>query len=117
MKKSSQAQIAMILRQADEARRQRRSVARPASGTPPYVQNTRPDRRSIYAASVCGIAGWAATRTGLPFEVAHVIGRRMSSAFDLSGGLKPIALLSAAEATDNAQLIDKYANVRFNRAY
>ncbi|WEX07273.1 universal stress protein [Chelativorans sp. AA-79] len=44
---------------------------------------------SIYADSVCGIAGWAALRTGLPVEVAHVIGRRMSSAFDLSGGLEP----------------------------
>ncbi|WP_274426077.1 universal stress protein [Chelativorans sp. YIM 93263] len=44
---------------------------------------------SIYADSVCGITGWAATRTGLPVEVVHVLGRRMSSSFDLSGGLEP----------------------------
>ncbi|MFC6488365.1 universal stress protein [Nitratireductor sp. GCM10026969] len=44
---------------------------------------------SIYADSVCGIAGWAALRTGLTVEVVHVLGRRMSSSFDLSGGLEP----------------------------
>lgn len=43
---------------------------------------------SIYADSVCGISAWAATRLDLPVEVAHVLGRRMSGAFDLSGSLE-----------------------------
>ncbi|WP_157016918.1 universal stress protein [Mesorhizobium xinjiangense] len=42
---------------------------------------------SIYAKSVTGLAAWAADRLGLPVDVAHVLGRRMASGFDLSGSL------------------------------
>lgn len=43
---------------------------------------------SIYAESICGISAWAANRLDLPVEVAHVLGRRIASSFDLSGSLE-----------------------------
>ncbi|GAB5508313.1 MAG: universal stress protein [Rhizobiaceae bacterium] len=42
---------------------------------------------SIYSKSVTGIAAWAAERLSLPVEIAHVLGRRMTGNFDLSGQL------------------------------
>jgi nucleotide-binding universal stress UspA family protein len=57
---------------------------------------------SIYAESVCGISGWAATRLDLPVEVAHVLGRRMASAFDLSGSL---------EVNQRSALLEKLADL------
>jgi nucleotide-binding universal stress UspA family protein len=57
---------------------------------------------SIYAQSVCGLSAWAATRLGLPVEVAHVLGRRMSSAFDLSGSL---------EVNQRVALLEQYAEL------
>ena len=43
---------------------------------------------SVYAESVCRLSAWAASRLALPVEVAHVLGRRMSGSFDLSGSLE-----------------------------
>ena len=42
---------------------------------------------SIYSRSVAGHAAWAASRLGLPVEIAHVLGRRIATNFDLSGNL------------------------------
>jgi nucleotide-binding universal stress UspA family protein len=42
---------------------------------------------SVYSQSVTGIAAWAAGRLGLPVEIAHVLGRRIATNFDLSGRL------------------------------
>ena len=42
---------------------------------------------SVYARSVAGHAAWAASRLGLPVEIAHVLGRRIATDFDLSGNL------------------------------
>jgi len=43
---------------------------------------------SIYARSVAGLSAWAAGRLGLPVEIAHVLGRRIPTNFDLSGSLE-----------------------------
>jgi nucleotide-binding universal stress UspA family protein len=43
---------------------------------------------SAYAESVCHLSAWAATRLGIPVEIAHVLGRRIAGAFDLSGSLE-----------------------------
>lgn len=42
---------------------------------------------SIYSKSVTGMGAWAAERLGLPVEIAHVLGRRIATNFDLSGRL------------------------------
>ncbi|HEX2527320.1 MAG TPA: universal stress protein [Geminicoccus sp.] len=44
---------------------------------------------SVYAASVCDLAGWAAGRTGRSVELVHVLGRRDSAStpVNLSGDL------------------------------
>ncbi|APH73106.1 universal stress protein [Aquibium oceanicum] len=42
---------------------------------------------SVYGRSVAGHAAWAASRLGLPVEIAHVLGRRIATDFDLSGNL------------------------------
>ena len=42
---------------------------------------------SVYSKSITGIAAWAAGRLGLPVEIAHVLGRRIATNFDLSGRL------------------------------
>ena len=57
---------------------------------------------SVYAESVCRLSAWAASRMALPVEVAHVIGRRMSGSFDLSGSL---------EFDQSAALLDEYARL------
>jgi nucleotide-binding universal stress UspA family protein len=57
---------------------------------------------SVYAESVCRLSAWAASRMALPVEVAHVIGRRMSGSFDLSGSL---------EFNQSAALLDEYARL------
>ena len=57
---------------------------------------------STYAASVGALSGWAASRLGVPVELAHVLGRRMSGSFDLSGSL---------EAEQSAALLDEYARL------
>ncbi len=43
---------------------------------------------SVYAESVCHLSAWAAERLGASLEIAHVLGRRMSGTFDLSGSLE-----------------------------
>lgn len=57
---------------------------------------------SVYAESVCRLAAWAAGRMALPVEVAHVLGRRMSGSFDLSGSL---------EVDQRTALLDEYARL------
>lgn len=57
---------------------------------------------SAYAESVCRLAAWAAGRTHSSVEIAHVIGRRISSSFDLSGNL-------AAE--QRSSLLEEYARL------
>lgn len=57
---------------------------------------------SVYAESICRLSAWAATRMVLPVEVAHVLGRRMSSAFDLSGSL---------EVNQRVALLDEYSRL------
>jgi nucleotide-binding universal stress UspA family protein len=57
---------------------------------------------SVYAESVCRLAAWAAGRMSLPVDVAHVLGRRMAGAFDLSGSL---------EVDQRAALLDEYARL------
>ena len=57
---------------------------------------------SAYAESVCRLSAWAATRMVLPVEVAHVLGRRMSGSFDLSGSL---------EINQRVALLDEYARL------
>jgi nucleotide-binding universal stress UspA family protein len=57
---------------------------------------------SVYAESVCRLSAWAAARLGLPVEVAHVLGRRMSGSFDLSGSL---------EVNQRSALLDEYARL------
>lgn len=42
---------------------------------------------SIYAQSVAGIAAWVAGKLDLPVVAAHVLGRRSTGGFDLSGNL------------------------------
>ncbi len=42
---------------------------------------------SIYARSVGGLSAWVGSRLGLPVEIAHVLGRRIATNFDLSGSL------------------------------
>lgn len=57
---------------------------------------------SIYAESVCRLSAWAAGRTGLRVEIAHVLGRRMSGSFDLSGSL---------EMNQRTELLEEYARL------
>lgn len=57
---------------------------------------------SVYAESVCRLSAWAASRLAMQVEVAHVLGRRMSSAFDLSGSL---------ELNQRTALLDEYARL------
>lgn len=57
---------------------------------------------SVYAESVCRLSAWAASRMAIPVEIAHVIGRRMSGSFDLSGSL---------EFNQSAALLDEYARL------
>jgi len=57
---------------------------------------------SVYAESVCRLSAWAASRLAMHVEVAHVLGRRMSSAFDLSGSL---------ELNQRTALLDEYARL------
>jgi nucleotide-binding universal stress UspA family protein len=57
---------------------------------------------SVYAESVCRLSAWAASRMELPVEIAHVLGRRMSGSFDLSGSL---------EFNQRVALLDEYARL------
>jgi nucleotide-binding universal stress UspA family protein len=57
---------------------------------------------SVYAESVCRLTAWAAQRMALPVEIAHVLGRRMSASFDLSGSLG---------VDQRAALLDEYARL------
>ncbi|MGF7160619.1 nucleotide-binding universal stress UspA family protein [Rhodoligotrophos appendicifer] len=57
---------------------------------------------SIYAESVCSLSAWAASRLAMPVVIAHVLGRRMSGAFDLSGSL---------EVDERTALLDEYARL------
>lgn len=57
---------------------------------------------STYAESVCRLTAWAATRMEHSVEIAHVLGRRMSGSFDLSGSL---------EADQRSALLDEYARL------
>lgn len=57
---------------------------------------------SVYAESVCRLSAWAASRLALPVEVAHVLGRRIANAFDLSGSL---------ETNQRIALLDGYARL------
>jgi nucleotide-binding universal stress UspA family protein len=57
---------------------------------------------SVYAESVCRLSAWAASRLGVSVEIAHVLGRRMSGSFDLSGSL---------EINQRTALLDEYARL------
>ncbi|MDN2581744.1 universal stress protein [Aquibium sp. ELW1220] len=57
---------------------------------------------STYAESVCRLTAWAAVRLEHSVEIAHVLGRRMSGSFDLSGSL---------EADQRSALLDEYARL------
>lgn len=57
---------------------------------------------STYADSVCRLAAWAASRLAVPVEIAHLLGRRMSGSFDLSGSL---------EVDQRTALLDEYARL------
>lgn len=57
---------------------------------------------SVYSESVCHLSAWAATRMALPVEIAHVLGRRISGSFDLSGSL---------EIDQRSALLDEYARL------
>lgn len=57
---------------------------------------------SIYAESVCRLSAWAASQLAIPVEIAHVLGRRMSGSFDLSGSL---------EVDQRTALLDEYARL------
>lgn len=57
---------------------------------------------SVYAESVCRLSAWSASQLALPVEVAHVLGRRMSGSFDLSGSL---------EVDQRTALLDEYARL------
>jgi nucleotide-binding universal stress UspA family protein len=43
---------------------------------------------SVYAQSVCELAGWAGARLGAGVEALHVLGRREGGAQDLSGSIR-----------------------------
>ncbi|WP_323006190.1 universal stress protein [Pseudorhodobacter sp.] len=58
---------------------------------------------SVYAQSVCELAGWAGARLGAGVELLHVLGRRMGGAQDFSGSLRlgaRTALLEELAALD-----------------
>jgi len=58
---------------------------------------------SVYAHSVCDVAGWAGARLGSGVEVLHVLGRREAGQQDLSGSLRlgaRTALLEELAALD-----------------
>lgn len=57
---------------------------------------------STYAESVCRLTAWAAARMEYSVEIAHVLGRRMSGSFDLSGSL---------EADQRSALLEEYARL------
>ena len=57
---------------------------------------------SVYAESVCHLSAWAGVRLALPVEIAHVLGRRISGTFDLSGSL---------EMNQRAALLDEYSRL------
>ncbi|MGF7160164.1 nucleotide-binding universal stress UspA family protein [Rhodoligotrophos appendicifer] len=57
---------------------------------------------SIYAESVCRLSAWAAAQLTVSIEIAHVLGRRMSGSFDLSGSL---------EVDQRTALLDEYARL------
>jgi nucleotide-binding universal stress UspA family protein len=43
---------------------------------------------SVYAQSVCELAGWAGARLGASVELLHVLGRREGGEWDLSGSIR-----------------------------
>jgi nucleotide-binding universal stress UspA family protein len=55
---------------------------------------------STYAESVCRLSAWAASRLAMPVDIAHVLVRRISGSFDLSGSL---------EVDQRTALLDEYA--------
>jgi nucleotide-binding universal stress UspA family protein len=58
---------------------------------------------SVYAQSVCELAGWAGARLGASVEVLHVLGRREGGERDLSGSIRlgaRTALLEELAALD-----------------
>lgn len=58
---------------------------------------------SVYAQSVCEVAGWAGARLGAGVELLHVLGRREGGAQDLSGSIRlgaRTALLEELAALD-----------------